>query len=542
MSLLVFGHKNPDTDSICSAISLAHLKNQIGVEATPYALGEVRKEAQYALDYFGVKAPEVLEDVKIQVKDLSYDKVKSLKPSDSVLNAYNTMIEKGTKTLPVVSADGKFQGIITMVEIAKSLMYQHFRKVNIPLENVCYNLKGEVLVQCNDVFDGRVTTLSYGMEEIMNLLSEGDIAIVGNRYDIIEYAIVTRHFFVAELTRCIWGVIILTGKATLNDELTALAKANGVTVISVDVDTYTASNLINQCAEIEDIITRENLVLFNENDYVDDVKETMLSTNFRAYPVIDNDGQFLGLVSRRHLLNPTKKNVILVDHNEFAQSADGIEQANIVEIVDHHKIGGISTDLPISVRVAPVGCCSTIVYNLYKEHKVEVPKHIAGLLLSAILSDTLIFKSPTTTELDKKAVLELAEIAGVDYEAYGMDMFKAGTSLEGFSIEEIVNMDFKEFNMSGNRVGIGQVMTLDIDSILNKKDEYLSYINGTDYDMLVLAITDIIKEGSYLLYKANDSVIAEAFNVDANQGVFAEGVVSRKKQLVPNLTNAVKNM
>ena len=268
----------------------------------------------------------------------------------------------------------------------------------------------------------------------------------------------------------------------------------------------------------------------------------MLSTNFRAYPVVDDNSKFLGLVSRRHLLNPTKKNVVLVDHNEFAQSADGIEQANIVEIVDHHKIGGISTDLPISVRVSPVGCCSTIIYNLYKENNVEVPKHIAGLLLSAILSDTLIFKSPTTTELDKKAVLELAEIAGVDYEAYGMDMFKAGTSLDEFSIEEIVNMDFKEFNMSGNRVGIGQVMTLDIDSILNKKDEYLSYINGTDYDMLVLAITDIIKEGSYLLYKANNSVISEAFNVDANQGVFAEGVVSRKKQLVPNLTNAVKNM
>uniref|UniRef100_UPI003AB6015A putative manganese-dependent inorganic diphosphatase n=1 Tax=Intestinibacter bartlettii TaxID=261299 RepID=UPI003AB6015A len=384
MSLLVFGHKNPDTDSICSAISLAHLKNELGVEATPYALGEVRKEAQYALDYFGVKAPKVLEDVKIQVKDLSYDKVKSLKPSDSVLNAYNTMIEKGTKTLPVVSVDGKFEGIITMVEIAKSLMYQHFRKVNIPLENVCYNLKGEVLVQCNDVFDGRVTTLSYGMEEIMNLLSEGDIAIVGNRYDIIEYAIDTKV-----------SLLILTGKATLNDELTALAKANGVTVISVDVDTYTASNLINQCAEIEDIITRENLVLFNENDYVDDVKETMLSTNFRAYPVVDDNSKFLGLVSRRHLLNPTKKNVVLVDHNEFAQSADGIEQANIVEIVDHHKIGGISTDLPISVRVSPVGCCSTIIYNLYKENNVEVPKHIAGLLLSAILSDTLIFKSPT---------------------------------------------------------------------------------------------------------------------------------------------------
>lgn len=236
------------------------------------------------------------------------------------------------------------------------------------------------------------------------------------------------------------------------------------------------------------------------------------------------------------------QDVALVDHNEVAQTADDIAEANLVEVIDHHKIGCLSTDLPISVRIMPVGCTCTIIYNLFKENNVEIPYEIAGLLLSAILSDTLIFKSPTTTELDKEAALALAEIAKVDYEKYGMEMFKAGTSLEGFSIEEIVNMDFKEFNMSGNRVGIGQVMTLDIDSILNKKDEYLSYINGTDYDMLVLAITDIIKEGSYLLYKANDSVISEAFNVDANQGVFAEGVVSRKKQLVPNLTSAVKNM
>ena len=300
MSLLVFGHKNPDTDSICSSIALSYLKNQLGFEAKPYALGEVRKEAQFALDYFKVSAPELLTDVK-------------------------------------------------------------------------------------------------------------------------------------------------------------------------------------------------------------------------------------------------GKDVILVDHNELAQTADGIEEANIVEIVDHHKVE-ISTEVPISIRVMPVGCTCTIVYQMYKENNVEVPYEIAGLLLSAILSDTLIFKSPTTTELDKKAVLELAEIAGVDYEAYGMDMFKAGTSLDEFSIEEIVNMDFKEFDMSGKRVGIGQVMTLDIDSIFAKKDEFLSHINSTDYDMLVLAITDIIKEGSYLIYKAEDKIIAEAFSVDASQGVFAEGVVSRKKQLVPNLTTAIKNI
>ena len=300
MSLLVFGHKNPDTDSICSSIALSYLKNQLGFEAKPYALGEVRKEAQFALDYFKVSAPELLTDVK-------------------------------------------------------------------------------------------------------------------------------------------------------------------------------------------------------------------------------------------------GKDVILVDHNELAQTADGIEEANIVEIVDHHKVE-ISTEVPISIRVMPVGCTCTIVYQMYKENNVEVPYEIAGLLLSAILSDTLIFKSPTTTELDKEAALALAEIAKVDYEKYGMEMFKAGTSLEGFSIEEIVNMDFKEFDMSGKRVGIGQVMTLDIDAILSKKEEFLNYINATEYDMLVLAVTDIINEGSYLIYKGEDKVISEAFGVDATQGVFAEGVVSRKKQLVPNLTEAVKNI
>lgn len=245
------------------------------------------------------------------------------------------------------------------------------------------------------------------------------------------------------------------------------------------------------------------------------------------------------------VLDPTKikgQDVVLVDHNEIAQTADGIEEANIVEIVDHHKIGNLSTDVPISVRIMPVGCTCTIVYNLFKENNVDVPYEIAGLLISAILSDTLIFRSPTTTELDKQAVYELAEIAKVDYEAYGMEMFKAGTSLDGFSIEEIVNMDFKEFNMSGKRVGIGQVMTLDIDSILSKEADFLAYINATEFDMVVLAITDIIKEGSYLIYKGEDKVISEAFNVNATQGVFAEGLVSRKKQLVPKLTDSVKNI
>lgn len=302
MSLLVFGHKNPDTDSICSSISLSYLKNQLSIEAKPYALGELRKEAKFVLDYFNVDAPEVL------------------------------------------------------------------------------------------------TTSIKGLD------------------------------------------------------------------------------------------------------------------------------------------------VVLVDHNEYAQSHDELKEANLVEIVDHHKIGGITTDVPISFRVMPVGCSCTVIYNMFKENNVEIPYNIAGLLLSAILSDTLLFKSPTTTQADIDACDELNKIVNVDIESYAMEMFKAGTSLDEFSIEEIVNMDFKEFEMSGKRVGIGQVFTLDIDSIFAKKDDFLAYINSTDYDMLVLAITDIIKEGSYLIYKAEDTVISQAFNVNAEQGVFAAGVVSRKKQLVPNLTESIKNI
>jgi manganese-dependent inorganic pyrophosphatase len=284
-----------------------------------------------------------------------------------------------------------------------------------------------------------------------------------------------------------------------------------------------------------------DIVKFKECDYVDDIKEDVLNTHYRHYPVIDSNNLFLGLLGRHHLLNPNKKQVILVDHNEEAQSVDGLNQAELLEIIDHHKIGGVSTAAPINFRNMTVGSTCTIVYTMFKENNIEIPFEIAGVLTSGILSDTLLFRSPTTTNLDKVAVEDLNKILNLDVEKYAMEMFKAGTSLDGFSIKEIVNMDFKEFNLEGLKTGIGQVFTLDVDSIFNKKDEFLNYINDTEYDLCVLAITDIIKEGSYLIYKSKDKLISEAFNVDSSQGVFVDGVVSRKKQLVPNLTEAIKS-
>lgn len=298
------------------------------------------------------------------------------------------------------------------------------------------------------------------------------------------------------------------------------------------------------------------LVFGHKNPDTDSICSSLVMTNLKKSLGIDAKACCLGELRKEaefvlgyfgveppEFINSVGEGDIccLVDHNEFGQSVDGLDLATISEIVDHHKLGGMTTSTPLSMTLRPVGCTNTILYNMYRENNVEITKEIAGLMLSAILSDTLIFRSPTTTDADIEAGKALAKIAGVDYEKYGMEMFKAGTSLDGYSVEEIVNMDFKAFDMGGKKVGIGQVMTLDIDSVLSKKDDFLEYINSADYDMLYLAITDIIKEGSYLIYKSPDNVVKEAFDVEPAQGVFVEGLVSRKKQLVPNLTPAVEN-
>ncbi|MBC2575332.1 manganese-dependent inorganic pyrophosphatase [Peptostreptococcus canis] len=299
------------------------------------------------------------------------------------------------------------------------------------------------------------------------------------------------------------------------------------------------------------------LVFGHKNPDTDSICSSLVMTNFKKSLGIDAVSCRLGELRKEaeFVLNyfgvePPKmlKSVdendkcCLVDHNEFGQSVDGLEKATIVDIVDHHKLGGMTTAAPLSMTLRPVGCTNTILYSMYKENNVEITKQIAGLMLSAILSDTLIFRSPTTTNDDIEAGKTLAEIAGVDYEKYGMEMFKAGTSLDGYTVEDIVNMDFKAFEMGSKKVGIGQVMTLDIDAVMSKKDDFLNYINESDYDMLYLAITDIINEGSYLLYKSPDEIVGNAFNVTPIQGVFVEGLVSRKKQLVPNLTPEVEKL
>jgi len=288
-----------------------------------------------------------------------------------------------------------------------------------------------------------------------------------------------------------------------------------------------------------------NIIKFNEMEYLDEVKDELGHSHFRNYPVVDNEGRFLGFINRKHIMNPTRKKVILVDHNEYGQSAEGLEEADILEIVDHHKIGDISTSMPINFRNNNVGSTCTIVYSMYKENGIEVPFEIAGALLSGILSDTLLFKSPTTTDVDRTAVEQLNAIVELNVDDFAMDMFKFGTSLEGQSIEEIFYKDFKEFQLSTCKTGLSQVFTLDIDDVFNRKELFINYIKKVhkrmNYDITLLLITDILKEGSYILYECkHNSIISSAFNVADQQGAFVEGIVSRKKQVIPKLLNAIE--
>lgn len=532
MSILIFGHKNPDTDSVASTLALSDLKKQLGYDTTPCVLGNINKESEYILKYFNLKQPEFIDNVNTQVKDLNFDKATGFSPTTSVLRCYKVMESKNIKTLGITDENNNLLGIITMKDIAMSLIGSNFYNLKTSTENILYNFKGELLTGGSTDIEGKIYVIAYHYSSAKDVINENCIIIVGDRYDIIEHAI-----------KCKVKLIILTGDRKIPHKYLDYANKNNVVIISVPTDTYTTSKLINQCNYVSTIMKTENISKFSLDDYLENVKEETLRTSYRSYPIIDNENKFIGTLSRRHVLNPGKKKVILVDHNEYNQSADGISESEILEIIDHHKIGDITTDIPISFKNIPVGSTCTIIYTMYKEYNLTISKKIAGALISGIISDTLFLKSPTTTSIDKRAVEELNKILNLDIEDFSLNMFKAGTSLEGRSIEDIFFKDFKEFNLAEQKIGISQVFTLDIDNVLNRKNQFIDLINKTfkhnGYYLTLLLVTDILKEGSYLLYKCkNDRLIPLAFNTESTQGAFAKEMVSRKKQVLPRILSA----
>ena len=463
---LIFGHKTPDTDSVCAAIALAELKNKLNDASAPYILGHINKETEFVLNYFNVEVPQFLDNVKIQIKDLDYDKVKPFNKNKSVHFAYFNMSENKLRTLPIIDDAGSLAGIVTMKDIAMSLINTDQQYLCTSFDNILETIIGKAILKFDNIIEGEITVASLETKTLKKseILNKKSIVIMGDRYDVIKYAI--------EI-----GVklIIITSDTEVSADLIELAEKNRVNIISTPYPTYYTAKNISLSKYVKDIMRDTDIMMFSDNDYLNDCKKELEHSKHSKFPIISADKKYLGMLSRNSLINPKRKKVILVDHNEMNQSADGLDEAEILEVIDHHKIGDIRTSIPISFRNIPVGSSNTIIYQMYRENNVKIEESTAGLMISGIISDTLLFKSPTTTGADRKAVDELLKIVNIDLSRYAMEMFKAGTSLEGYTMEEILFQDFKKFNLSYKNVGISQVFTLDIHQIMNEKDEFISH-------------------------------------------------------------------
>lgn len=537
MKTYIFGHRNPDTDSICAAISYSYLKNQLGEDCEPRRLGEIQRETQFILDRFRISPPALLDNVKIQVKDLQYTKIRTIFPHHSIFHAYHEMEAQSLKTMAIVDDQSYLKGLVTMKDIAMDMLQGDFYNIDTTIGNILEGLEASKVNSMDDALriKGRVAVVAYYVTSLDSMLTEDRIIIVGDRYDVIESAIKKKV-----------KLIVVSGGFELPQKLIDLAQEHKVPIIVSAQDSYIISKRIQQCNFITTVMENRALVKFDESDYLEEVKDDIVRSNYRNFPVISDEGKFLGFVGRKHLLNPGRKKVILVDHNEMAQSAKGVEEAEILEILDHHKIGGLSTMLPIRFINLPVGSSCTIIYDQYRQHGIVPPKEIAALMLSGILSDTLFFKSPTCTRKDQEVAKELNEIVGLDMEKYFMEMFRAGTSIEGYSEEEILRRDFKDFKFGEFKIGIAQIFTLDIDEVLIRQDDLLEFMrkekNLREYKAILLAVTDIVREGSYFFFASDiEGILDGSFEIDDKQGAFAPWIVSRKKQIVPMIMSYIEN-
>mgnify|MGYP005925311579 CR=1 FL=1 len=540
---MVIGHRNPDTDSICSAICYANLKRAITGDAyIPARAGHVNGETRFVLDYFGMEEPKLVEDVRTQVKDIEIRKTRGVADNISLKKAWNIMQENNVVTIPSVRPDGTLEGLITVGDITKTYMNIYdssiLSKAHTQYSNIIETLEADIVVGDADVyFDKGKVLIAAANPDLMEFYIEPhDLVILGNRYE-------------SQLCAIEMGAdcIIVCEGAAVSMTIKKIAQERGCTIIATTYDTYTAARLINQSMPISYFMTREHLITFNSDDYIDEIREVMASKRHRDFPILDKDGYYLGMISRRNLLGAKGKQIILVDHNEKNQAVDGLENADIQEIIDHHKLGTVETISPVFFRNQPVGCTATIVYQMYHENNVEIDKAIAGMLCSAIISDTLLFRSPTCTPVDKMAATELAKIAEIDMDRYAADMFSAGSNLRGKSNEEIFYQDFKLFNSGKISYGVGQISSLNADELTELKDRLLPFLKKPHeehgVDMIFFMLTNILTESTSLLCEGEgaEDLIRLAFHMenasdDAEANVVElPGVVSRKKQLIPSI-------
>ena len=541
--IIVIGHKSPDSDSICSAVAYAQLKRQMdGGNYVARRAGDINKETAFVLDYFGVEEPDYQPDVRTRVSDIEFEVVPSVDRNMSIREAYLTMKEHNSTTLCITNEDNLISGIITMTDIAGAnldvLDNQLVSKAKTPFRNIVKTLNARVL--CGDidkVFDeGRVTIGANTPEKMVDYISKGDLVVLGDRFE--------SQFFAVEIGA---SCIVLGTDGEPNPTILELARARECIVLSSPYDSYTVSRLINQSMPVEHFMLSKNILSFELDDFAKDVKDVMSKERHRYFPVTDHQGHYLGLISKRNMLAMEKKRVILVDHNEKNQAVDGVQGADILEIIDHHRLGGMESINPLLFRNHPLGCTATIVYQIAKENGLELTRQTAGLLCSAILSDTLMFRSPTCTATDKVAAEELAVIAGIEIEEYAHQMFEAGSDLSSKSTEEIFYQDYKTFSTAGKNFGVGQITSVSKNGLQQMKSKLLEFMQEKHRQnpdmMFFFMLTNILEESSVVLYCGGNSkeLLAAAYNKEIpDDGVVIEGMVSRKKQLLPDLIAAMQ--
>ena len=544
--VVVIGHRNPDTDSICSAIAYAELKNKTSdLVCEPRRAGKMNQETEFVLKKFGVKPPRMCTDVNPKIRDVDYREMPGIPGSTSLRKAWEIMRDQQIDTLPVTSPDNELEGVITVKDIATANMDVFdtgiLAKSQTTYRNILETLGGTMVVGREDdvCTTGHIRIGTATPEMLENTVEKGDIVILTNRYESQLCAIEKEA-----------SLLILCNNAKVGRTIQRIAEETGVAIMTTPVDTYAAGKLISQCAPISYYMTRSDIMKFTLVTPVADVTRVMAKVRHRYFPILDEDGKYCGMVSRRNIINLQKRRIILVDHNEATQAVEGFDQAEILEIIDHHRIGSLETSGPVYFRNQPVGCTATIITQMYDENGMEIPPQIAGLLLAAILSDTLVFRSPTCTPLDEALAKRLAKIAGVDIDEFASEMFEAGEKLDGKTAEEVFLQDFKVFMCGDIRFGVAQGSYMTRKNLLAAEALLQPYLeearNKQNVEDIYMLLTDVPKEESVVISDGRyaSEVLSDGFETQpAEDGSFTlPGVVSRKKQFIPALMTAYQEL
>ena len=544
--VVVIGHRNPDTDSICSAIAYAELKNRTStLVCEPRRAGKMNQETEFVLKKFGVTPPRMCTDVNPKIRDVDYREMPGIPGSTSLRRAWKIMRDQQIDTLSITSADNELEGIITVKDLATANMDVFdtavLAKSRTSYKNILETLNGTMVVGNADAVctTGHIKIGTATPEMLESSVEKGDIVILSNRYESQLCAIEKEA-----------SLLIICNGAKVGRTIQRIADETGVAIMTTPVDTYAAGKLISQCAPISYYMTRDNILKFTLVTPVADVLRVMAKVRHRYFPILDEDGKYCGMVSRRNVIALRKRRIILVDHNEATQAVEGFDQAEILEIIDHHRIGSLETSGPVYFRNQPVGCTATIITQMYDENGVDIPPQIAGLLLAAILSDTLAFRSPTCTPVDENAAKRLAKIAGVDIEEFSTEMFEAGEKLDGKTPEEVFLQDFKVFMCGDIRFGVAQGSYMTRKNLQAAQALLQPYLeearNKQNVEDLYMLLTDVPKEESVVIcdgrYAAG--VLTDGFEIQpgADGSWTLPGVVSRKKQFIPALMTAYQEL